>query len=525
LLWMTENSLNMNQPLMRGIITAGFFVGAIYLGLKVGNGELFFPVLIMVGIIGLLILDYSKIAVFAAFALLPSQLSLPYIPSQLNLHYVATLFLFAVVPVYVLMRRTEIQFNALHALAAAFCGLLVILISVRGFGLRIFGSDLIGGLRYFHIFSATVLLFSVSVIPIPPKWWSRLIVLICVGSLVPFAADIAIVRDWAVEWVIQFVKASEQTLGASYLESRDPITFYIMRFYSGKPASAWIALGLLCFVRPRLLFGSSLIKCLPVLACIVLLAAASGFRIAFVTLFLIFLFAGLLDRSFTVTRLCSYSVMGLLAVMVVFNFIHLLPLSFQRSLSFIPGLKGNVLVVTDAIGTVNWRFEVWKQAVYEIPHYLLIGKGLAFSMSDYVYGQTDQIDWALRNSSYHNGPLSALILTGLPGTLLIVAMTFFASVRHYQQQQRDWVHDNLKQFHLAFYAYFLTATTIFFLVYGDVQVSVPQLLRLVAFLEGLVVSDRVKSFGDFQGALKEEGADRDMAHASFGKKTLHKPSL
>ena len=54
----------------------------------------------------------------------------------------------------------------------------------------------------------------------------------------------------------------------------------------------------------------------------------------------------------------------------------------QRSLSFLP-IQVDKVARHDAMSTLDWRFQIWKTVLPEVPKYLWLGKGYNFSGTDY----------------------------------------------------------------------------------------------------------------------------------------------
>lgn len=98
-----------------------------------------------------------------------------------------------------------------------------------------------------------------------------------------------------------------------------------------------------------------------------------------------------------------------------------LPLSLQRTMSFMP-IELDPIVVYDAQASTDWRVDMWKVLIPEIPKYLWLGKGYTFSGTDYTLTQKatergfyEGYESTLISGYYHNGILTVLIAFGLPG--------------------------------------------------------------------------------------------------------------
>lgn len=104
--------------------------------------------------------------------------------------------------------------------------------------------------------------------------------------------------------------------------------------------------------------------------------------------------------------------------------VRLLPLAIQRSLSILP-LDIDPVARHDAQGTLDWRFEMWKTVLPEVPKYLLLGKGFSYSGTDYYLTQEAYRRGMLRLSyedtlvsgNYHQGLLTLVIPFGIWGVM------------------------------------------------------------------------------------------------------------
>jgi O-antigen ligase len=105
-----------------------------------------------------------------------------------------------------------------------------------------------------------------------------------------------------------------------------------------------------------------------------------------------------------------------------------LPLSFQRSISFLP-VELDPVAKRDAASTLEWRVEMWKVVVKEIPQYFWLGKGFTFSGTDFYLtrlavqqGRYTAYEDTLVSGNYHQGLLTIIIPFGIFG---LVAFFWF----------------------------------------------------------------------------------------------------
>jgi hypothetical protein len=113
----------------------------------------------------------------------------------------------------------------------------------------------------------------------------------------------------------------------------------------------------------------------------------------------------------------------LLGSVIVLPQAHRLPLVAQRALSFLPG-RFDPIAVHSAETTLDWRYEMWKEVLPEVPRYLFRGKGFGFDSSDLFLAaqsqgrfQSEYLAGTITVGDYHNGPLSILIPLGIYGMI------------------------------------------------------------------------------------------------------------
>src|SRR5829696_6746520 len=81
----------------------------------------------------------------------------------------------------------------------------------------------------------------------------------------------------------------------------------------------------------------------------------------------------------------------------------------------------------DAQASLDWRLDMWKTLVPEIPRYFWIGKGYALSPTDVYFtneatrrGLMKGYEAAALVGDYHSGPLSVLLPFGIFGMIAFV---------------------------------------------------------------------------------------------------------
>jgi hypothetical protein len=120
------------------------------------------------------------------------------------------------------------------------------------------------------------------------------------------------------------------------------------------------------------------------------------------------------------------------------NRLFQLPLSAQRALSFLPG-KWDYVAVADAKGSTEWRWEIWRMALFEEGwiRNKWLGDGFGFtkyqlhimnSRAGYMGGAGQQEAY-LVTGNYHSGPISTIRYAGAVGLVLFVPLMALMVVR------------------------------------------------------------------------------------------------
>jgi O-antigen ligase len=181
---------------------------------------------------------------------------------------------------------------------------------------------------------------------------------------------------------------------------------------------------------------------------------------------------------------------GVLGAALLAGFANRLPIPLQRTLTFLPAqwLDLDMTARLDAQGSSDWRIEMWKDVLPQVPRYLLVGKGygidareLASVRSDAFRGR-DPWGGSELAGDYHNGPLSVIVPFGIFGVLAFVWFLVASCrvlVRNYQFG--DPAYHRVNTF---LFAYFVVKTIFFFTVFGSLYSD----LALFTGVIGLSVS-------------------------------------
>src|SRR4030095_1398735 len=121
-----------------------------------------------------------------------------------------------------------------------------------------------------------------------------------------------------------------------------------------------------------------------------------------------------------------------------------------------------------AQASTEWRVEIWKQAIPQIPKYLLIGKGYSMDPNE-LYQNARQYstdaDTILLNGDYHSGPLSVIIPLGIFGTAGFI--WFFVAASRFLYRNHRFGDARLQRVNTFLLAFFIMKVVFFFAVMGS----------------------------------------------------------
>jgi O-antigen ligase len=162
--------------------------------------------------------------------------------------------------------------------------------------------------------------------------------------------------------------------------------------------------------------------------------------------------------------LCS-----ILGAAVLIPFVDHLPLSVQRTLSFLP-LQVDPVAKASAQSSTEWRIMIWKHLLPQIPDYLILGKGYGINVNDFEMVRMTRTENSGAMGSelagdYHSGPLSVIIPFGIFGSIAFLWF-LIGSLRalYHNYQYGD---PALLQINRFLFAYFLAKIVFFFSVFGS----------------------------------------------------------
>ncbi len=211
----------------------------------------------------------------------------------------------------------------------------------------------------------------------------------------------------------------------------------------------------------------------------------SGFRSFFGFILLVFTIGFYLERLHRTRYFFNLALVGVLCFCGLLVFSSKLPFTIQRSLSFLP-IDISPIAKQDAQGSLEWRLEMWKRLLPDVPRYLLKGKGYALdpgelflSRENGMRGYGSSSDMFALSGDYHNGPLSVLIPFGIWGAMAFIWFLYVTGRVLYQNYANG--NTALTTINTALFACFLARLSFFLFFVGAFEGDLAYFTALAGF--------------------------------------------
>lgn len=360
----------------------------------------------------------------------------------------------------------------------------VVLITMRvtgGIGLKSFGSATYGGKNYVILLAAIVGYFALINRQIPLKRASLYVTLFFLGGATLAIADLPGVISPSLNFIFLVFPV---TSVESFWNQKDVVMQAdVLGRWLGVPAlgGAIFSVMLARYGVRGVLDGTRPWRFV-VFGLFTVLAMLGGFRSTFIQLTMTFALLFYLERLHHTRLLLPVIVMALAAVGSMFLFASRMPLSFQRSLAVVPYIEIDPVARLSAQISTDWRVQVWKDVLPEIPQYLLVGKGYSFSAAEQQKVARDATENMEMVGNYHNGPLSVILPFGIFGAIAFVwLLAVGIRVMYHNYQFGD---PALQRINTFLFGSFVVKVIFFFVVFGGL---VPDLAAFLGLL-GLSIS-------------------------------------
>lgn len=335
-----------------------------------------------------------------------------------------------------------------------------------GFGAAALGSSSYGGKAYFYILFAVGGYFALSNLKIPQSKGSLFAGLFFLSGLTAMVPNMAYAVGSSLNFLFYLFPpefAMEQAAGDWAISGG------IFRVFGLTAAST----ALLCFLLVRYGLRGILTAAHPVRFLFFVAAWAGcifcGFRSVLILFVMVCGLQFWLEGLFRSKLLPILLGISILVGAVILPNTEKLPLVVQRTISFLPVELDNVAKAS-AQASLEWRLEIWRLVMAQVPQYLLVGKGYAIdptelniaAMGAAARGST--ADQAILAGDYHSGPLSLLVPLGIWGALAMI--WFWAATARYLIQNYRFGDPALKGANTFLLVLFLSRLFFFLFIFG-----------------------------------------------------------
>ena len=387
--------------------------------------------------------------------------------------FMALVSLFIAVLQYILNRRLRFLYAPQVARPLIFL-LVVVVVTAKctgGIGLGMLGSEMQGGKRYFLLVSAIIGYFALTSRAIDPRRAGLCVALFFLGSLANAVGELAPVIAPSLYFIFLLFPVSSEALASVTDTQGASANAGIMRLGGLAGASIGILCAMLASHGIQQLFTWRRIGRLSIFLFFAAISLLGGYRSNLIILMLTFAFVFYFEGLMRSRLLPLFIFLLVSSVALLVPLADRLPLSMQRTLSFLP-IPVDPVARRSADDTTEWRLELWRHLLPQIPHYLILGKGYSFSATEMAEihavagrGTDSGMESFEMAGDYHNGPLSVILPLGLFGVFGFIWF-LVASIRALHQNQKFGLPE-YRHYNTLFLAYFITRTIFFFTIFGS----------------------------------------------------------
>jgi hypothetical protein len=339
----------------------------------------------------------------------------------------------------------------------------VVTAKLTGMGLRVFGSELFGGRRYIYLIGAILGYFALTAQRIPPHRAGLFVAIFFLSGLTYLIGDFFSLVSTPFKFIFLFFPPTDLR----------EVEWGVSRVAGLTGASAAVYTFMMVKYGIRGIFAVGK----PWRALILVVASAmgllGGFRSLVLHFILTFFFQFFLEGLHRTKLLLVFALTSVLLVSATLPFVRHLPITVQRALAVLP-VSVDYEAEESARGSTEWRLNMWKSLLPQIPQYFWIGKGYGMSAQDFDYARDPNLyriseeQWgATLAGDYHNGPLSVIITFGIWGALAFVWFLVGASRVFYRNYR--YGDPAFQVINTALFALFLGKIVMFFFVVGGLM--------------------------------------------------------
>lgn len=430
------------------LVAFGFIATVVLAGWAIKTGSMS----LMLGVVALpfvlILMNRPDIAFVMAFLMDATGMAIPGI-TYTSLGLLAKVVVVATAVFALLLRNRNPGANAERMREAKplkwMVAIILMLMAVRGTGLRALGSASWGGMSYIVLLLGIFFYFSVQNVRLSGRQIRWLLWGMAIAGLIGSQFE-RLGWERATTGSSESVQSRLQWL-MTFVNAGFPLVF-VLRLKTWMRVAFWLAM--------------------------LFLVGLTGFRSKLVELLMITAAFNFFITKRRVRYVVTCMLAGLVLWIGVIALSPFVPLGIQRTISFVPGVNIEQSAAKNAFGSIEWRVEIWRYCIERSNDYLLIGRGSAFDVSETVAGlgvsdiATYSPFFAYETRSYHSGPLSLLIDYGVPGFLVATWLVVVLFKRFWKYAAILGTHNKLEaRFALYACSFMLWQFVAFYLVYGS----------------------------------------------------------
>ncbi len=403
-------------------------LGALMLGGFLATDQLL--IALMVGGFGWLILlpYHAPLAVFLAVSTFNSAFILPFVPGRPYVWEFAGMLAWTGVIMNFSLRRyprecaTVLSQNRLLVWSSiGYCCVLIVTMFFRGFGLRILGSEQMGGRYYFQQIICAIFPLLFLMVRLNEKTMIRLFVLQCLFSATYLVSDFVFsVAPKAWFFLLSFFELSNDALGFEMMsQMRGVRRFQSLSIFGG-------AFVFLVVVLYRIRDFMTLRGFFPLVFALSIFALGlmGGHRMMITTVGFTLAVVAYTQRFYNTRNLLLMTAAATILLIFVYTQVEHLPQAVQRSISFLPGLTIDPQARYDAESTMMVRKTLFRLGLQMVPDYFWVGRGFARFLDDYSLWDPTTITFHISQGKFYNGVIGLLINTGFFGAVTMLGFMY-----------------------------------------------------------------------------------------------------
>ncbi len=362
------------------------------------------------------------------------------------------------------------------------CLIVVVLVTAQltgGFGLALLGSETTGGKRYAFLLAGIIGYFALTARRIPPRHAYLYVILFFLGTITQGFGELASVVSPSFYFLFMIFPVSSLDL---IVHDPGVQTGLVSRLVGFSLFSTGVFCALLVRYEIKEIFSWRRIGLFFFFLFVVGLSLLGGYRTVLILFLLTFAILFYMEGLLRSRLMPILVLLGLLVAAAALPFANRLPNSMQRAISFLP-VPIDPLVKIEAEQSTEWRLNMWRNVLPQIPQHLILGKGLGIKSTEFDQAaltrmrgvnQTESFELV---SDYHNGPLSVIIPFGIFGS--IAFLWFLAASLRALYQNYLFGHPRYTRINRFIFAFFAAKVIIFFVIFGNLYTDMASFTGLI----------------------------------------------